>query len=190
MTANVYDCRSFFDKPSNSWLKVRKEVATFVGNQDGVLEGRISAALTHIVSAGMDGTVRVFDATLNSAMAENRKRGIAVTVPPLIVLYGHAGAVRTVCISPDSWRLVSSGEDGTLRIWDLGGTGTPVKQGHALVCGGAGYGPYGELVVTCGLEGTLKLWDGREGLFIRDVTKRDVEFVRCALSHVCLCMYV
>ena len=154
----VYDCicggpRSFFDKPSNSWLKVRKEVATFVGNQDGVLEGRISAALTHIVSAGMDGTVRVFDATLNSAMAENRKRGIAVTVPPLIVLYGHAGAVRTVCISPDSWRLVSSGEDGTLRIWDLGGTGTPVKQGHALVCGGAGYGPYGELVVTCGLEG-------------------------------------
>ena len=46
------------------------------------------------------------------------------------------------------------------------------------------------LVVTCGLAGTLKLWDGREGLFIRDVTKRDVEFVRCALSHVCLYMYI
>ena len=63
MTAAVYDCRSFFDKPSNSWLKVRKEVATFVGNQDGVLEGRISAALTHIVSAGgasaCDNTPRV-----------------------------------------------------------------------------------------------------------------------------------
>ena len=45
-------------------------------------------------------------------------------------------------------------------------------------------------MVTGGLEGTLKLWDGREGLFIRDVTKRDVEFVRWALSHVCLYKYV
>ena len=54
-----------------------------------------------------------------------------------------------VCISPDSWRVVSSGDDGTLRIWDLGGTGTPQKQGHPLNCGGVSYGPYGTYVCVC-----------------------------------------
>ena len=174
--------RSFFDKPSNSWMKVRKEIATFVGNQDGVKEGRLSADMKFVVSGGMDSTVRVYDAAINSAMAENRKRGINVDIPPLITLYGHAGAVRTVCISPDSWRVVTSGDDGTLRIWDLGGTGTPVKLGHPLICGGASYGPYGEVVVTCGFDGTLKLWDGRLGLFTKDITKRDVQFIRCCVS--------
>jgi WD40 repeat protein len=174
--------RSFFQKDTNSWLKMRKELVTFVGNQDGVKEGRLSADLKWVVSGGMDGTVRVFDATLNVAMSENRKRGVAVNVPPQIVLYGHAGMVRTVCISPDSWRVVSSGDDGTLRIWDLGGTGTPVKQGHLIACGGCSCGPYGELVATCGFDGTLKLWNGREGLYIRDITKRDVQYCNCVLS--------
>jgi WD40 repeat protein len=174
--------RSFFDKPSNSWMKIRKEIATFVGNQEGVKEGRLSSDMKFVVSGGMDGTVRVYLAEVNSAMFENRKRGIAVDIPPLITLFGHAGGVRTVCISPDSWRVVSSGDDGTLRIWDLGGTGTPVKQGHPLTCGGVSYGPYGEVVATCGFDGTLKLWDGRLGLYIKDITKRDVQFIRCALS--------
>ena len=208
---------------------ITKEIASFVGNQDGVKEGRLSPDLTHVVSGGeqdskprgpmstcaclhmltcgfclaifcvlclvlpplpsslpvsigMDGTVRVYDAILNSAMFESRNRGIKVKIPPKITLFGHMGAVRTVCISPDSWRIVTSGDDGTLRIWDLGGTGTPQKLGHALACGGISYGPYGELVATCGFEGTLKLWDGREGLFIKDICKRDVQYLRCALS--------
>ena len=141
-----------------------------------------SSSLSLALTLGMDGTVRVYDAAINPAMVENRKRGIMVKVQPKITLFGHAGAVRTVCISPDSWRVVTSGDDGTLRIWDLGGTGTPQKLGHALACGGISYGPYGELVATCGFEGTLKLWDGREGLFIKDICKRDVQYIRCALS--------
>ena len=44
--------KSFFDKPSNEWKKILKEMATFVGNQDGVKEGRLSKDMTHIVSGG------------------------------------------------------------------------------------------------------------------------------------------
>ena len=44
--------KSFFDKPSNEWKKILKEMATFVGNQDGVKEGRLSKDMTNIVSGG------------------------------------------------------------------------------------------------------------------------------------------
>jgi WD40 repeat protein len=83
--------KSFFEKATNSWKKIRKEVATFVGNLAAVKEGRLSADLNYVVSGGMDGSVRVYNAKLNDAMTANRLNGIGVDIPPLISLYGHAG---------------------------------------------------------------------------------------------------
>ncbi|KAJ1490103.1 WD40-repeat-containing domain protein [Baffinella frigidus] len=37
--------RSYFDKKLNTWVNVRVEMATFIGNQDAVYEGRISRDL-------------------------------------------------------------------------------------------------------------------------------------------------
>ena len=56
-----------------------------------------------------------------------------------------------------------------MRVWDLGGTGTPDKIGHEDSCLGVSYLPYGDKVVTVGQEGTMKLWDGKEGLFEKQV---------------------
>lgn len=64
----------------------------------------------------------------------------------------------------------TAGDDGSVRVWDLGGTGTPEKIGHEDSCMGVSYLPYGDKVVTVGQEGTMKLWDGKEGLFEKQVS--------------------
>jgi WD40 repeat protein len=92
-----------------------------------------------------------------------------------VVLLGHTGAVQTVSVSPDSWRAVSSGDDGAVRVWDLGGAGTPGRDGHAAACAGVAYGPYGELLVSCGHDGVFRRWDGREGLPDKDGEGQDAE---------------
>ncbi|MCY7344224.1 MAG: pentapeptide repeat-containing protein, partial [Pseudonocardia sp.] len=58
---------------------------------------------TRILTAGDDGTARIWDAT---------------TAQPLHTLTGHTGWVQAVAWSPDNTRILTAGDDGTARIWD------------------------------------------------------------------------
>jgi WD40 repeat protein len=57
-----------------------------------------------IVSAGSDGTLRLWDA------ASGEPIGAPMT--------GHESGVASVAFSPDGRRIVSGGVDKTLRLWD------------------------------------------------------------------------
>lgn len=59
---------------------------------------------TRIVSASMDGTLRVWD---------------AVTGEELLVLRGHTNTVNSVHISSDDRWVLSGSDDGTIRLWNL-----------------------------------------------------------------------
>jgi WD40 repeat protein len=61
-----------------------------------------------LVSAGADGTVRLWDIPGGRARA---------------VLQGHAGVVRGVALSTDGYMVASGGLDETVRLWDTS-TGT------------------------------------------------------------------
>ncbi len=32
---------------------------------------------------------------------------------------GHSGSVKTICLSNDEKKIISGGEDKTVRIWDI-----------------------------------------------------------------------
>jgi WD40 repeat protein len=95
-------------------------------------------------------------------------------------LDGHRGNVTGVAFAPDGRRLLSSGGDRTLRIWDVA-TGQQRRQlgAHDSWARGVALAPDGRRALSWGDDNTLRLWDfaaGREVLRL----KGHAEWVRCA----------
>ena len=74
---------------------------------------------TRIISAGGDGGE--FVGVGGMVQVWNLATAARASLP----LGGHAGAVRSVAVSPDGSRIISGSYDRTVRVWDLA-TGTPI----------------------------------------------------------------
>ncbi len=115
-----------------------------------------------VASAGYDrrillwktADVRPFDMSVLGGKGEN--------VPPVFeALEGHSAAVTALKFSADGTRLLSAGQDNTVRIWDvaarrllvtLRGHGGPVRSCAFL-------GPDSRYALSGGLDKQMKLWD-------------------------------
>jgi DNA-binding beta-propeller fold protein YncE/lysophospholipase L1-like esterase len=99
----------------------------------------------------------------------------AASVPTstaLIQFLGHSERVRYASFSPDGTLVVTSGGDGTARLWEAA-SGKELRQfkGHddAVEC--AVFAPNGKTVLTCSWDQTARLWDvatGRQLLLFRE----------------------
>ena len=101
-----------------------------------------------IVSGGVDGTVRVWDATT----------GEPIGAP----LSGHATTVASVAFSPDGRHIVSGSADKTLRVWDAG-TGQqvgPPLAGHTHTVKSVAFSPDGTRIASASEDPTVRLWPG------------------------------
>ncbi len=90
----------------------------------------------------------------------------------------------TVCaFSPDSQKIVSGAEDGSIKIWDAEtGKERATLKGHTDRVGVCAFGPDGRCIVSGSDDNTLKLWGAETGKE-RATLKGDISRVRaCAFS--------
>jgi WD40 repeat protein len=116
------------------------------GRDSIITEARLSADETRIVTAGSDGTARLWE---------------AATSRPLGAPMQHGGPVRWVEFSPDDRSVATASDDGTARVWDAQ-TGAPISAPlrHDGPVTMVKFGP-APLLATIGADGAARVW--REG---------------------------
>jgi WD40 repeat protein/nucleoside phosphorylase len=146
---------------------------------------------TRCLSAGMDGSLRVWDAAtgeqllniqghsgqvyscawsldstqlLSAGDDQNLRVWDAATGEQLLSIQGHSGSIFSCAWSPDSTRLLSAGMDGSLRVWDAA-TGEQLFniQGHSGSIFSCAWSPDSTRLLSAGMDGSLRVWDAATG---------------------------
>ncbi|HLW66865.1 MAG TPA: protein kinase, partial [Gemmataceae bacterium] len=121
------------------WIK-----ATGSSTEGGVGPLAIRPDGRQFASAGLDGTVRIWDAQTHAQVA---------------VLRGHTDIVHWVGYSPDGRVLASSGSDRTVRLWDAEtGNLIDVLEVGAIAFGGSFHPTEPRLALACS-DSTIRLLD-------------------------------
>lgn len=137
------------DAIRQSALRLSDRLAVLKGHTGGVYQAAFSPDGLSVLTAGEDGTARIWEPTTGRSLAELR---------------GHAGPVVYAEFSRDGRRVITSSKDGTARVWDAGtGKALAELRGHAGPLLNAVFSPDGRRVATVSFDQTARIWDVNTG---------------------------
>jgi WD40 repeat protein len=140
------------------WTAQGQPLAILSGHQGRVWKVQFSADGQLLSSASADGTVRLWKVGQLATRQLSSTEPIATDLP-VTVLSGHQGPARHVSFDRTGQRLVSSGDDGTVRFWDWQGQQLVTLNGHQGSVRAAQFSSNGQLLATSGEDATIRLWN-------------------------------
>jgi WD40 repeat protein/CHAT domain-containing protein len=135
---------------SGSFIDYLPEEAQLKGHEGSVNSASFSPDGKLIVTAGTDGTARVWDTSGKQ----------------IVELRGHWASVRSASFSPDGKRIATASFDGTARVWDLSGKQLVELAGHQGNVYSASFSPDGGRIVTAGADKSARVWDASGKLLV------------------------
>jgi WD40 repeat protein len=154
------------------------------GNEDAVLGVDVSADGSRVVSAGEDGSVRLWnvatggsgqilhdgdEAERDVAFSPDGRRILAVGDDGVVRLWtgteetrvsGEGRELLAAAFSADGQRFAAGGRDGVTRVWGVsGGPPVAVLRGQRARIYDLSFGPASDRVVSAGDDGTARIWD-------------------------------
>ncbi len=96
----------------------------------------------------------------------------------LHTLEGHTAAVLAVAFSPDGKSLATTGEDRTIRLWEVAtGKLTRTIVNHGDRVGALAWSPDGKFLASGSRDRTMRVWQPEIGRLVRIVRKHEGEIV-------------
>jgi WD40 repeat protein len=137
-------------------------VARLAGHTEGVSSARFLPDGRRVLSASLDGTLRLWDVAGAKEIRQFR---------------GHTNWIGNLCVSPDGKRALSSSLDRTIRMWDVE-TGRELWKFEAdAFTGRTGFSPDGKWALAASgqdtangvsfVGGKVRLWDAASGRELR-----------------------
>ncbi|XP_061492088.1 transcription initiation factor TFIID subunit 5 [Rhineura floridana] len=148
---------------------------TFLNAYQGLTAADITDDSSMIVGGFADSTVRVWSVTPKKLRSVKSAADLSLidkesddvlerimdekTASELKILCGHSGPVYGTSFSPDRNYLLSSSEDGTIRLWSLLTFSCLVGyRGHNYPVWDTQFSPYGYYFVSGGHDRVARLW--------------------------------
>jgi WD40 repeat protein len=154
-------------------LKTGSEVLTLDGHADPPGSVDWSPDGATLVSAGDDGTARIWDAEMGV------ERLILPVDPGAERENVYVVAVRDAVWSPTGDRVATASQQKTATVWDpTTGAELLILSGHSAGLMGVAWSPDGTRLATASEDGTVRVWDAATGEGLLTLTGHTDE-VRC-----------